>query len=71
MNQEDMAKNPMILGKKFVPNTTVWIDPAQIEENSILSDAALLQEIDRSKEDSKAKRLIPWERVSPRIETHD
>jgi hypothetical protein len=61
----------MVLGKKFVPNTTAGIDPAQIEENSILNDAALLQEIDRSRKDSKAKRLIPWEKVSPRIETHD
>jgi predicted HTH domain antitoxin len=39
------------------------IDLAEVEENSILNDAALLQEIDGSREDSKAKRLIPWEKV--------
>ncbi|MBI3860246.1 MAG: UPF0175 family protein [Thaumarchaeota archaeon] len=39
------------------------IDLAEVEENTILNDAALLQEIDGSREDSKAKRLVPWEKV--------
>lgn len=39
------------------------IDLADVEENSILNDATLLQEIESSKEDSVAGRLVPWEKV--------
>jgi predicted HTH domain antitoxin len=39
------------------------IDLAEAEENSILNDAELLQEIESSTEDSRAKRLVPWEKV--------
>lgn len=39
------------------------IDLVEVEENSILNDVLLLQEIESSREDSEAKRLVPWEKV--------
>ena len=39
------------------------IDLAEPEENSILNDAALLQEIESSRRDSEAGRLVPWKKV--------
>ncbi len=39
------------------------VDPSDVETKGVLSDRALLEEIELSKEESKRHQLVPWEAV--------